>query len=194
VPVFRTQKRQHERYFRFGVQAMNPETSDPAFHERLSILIGNEKPYSWAKRVGIPSGTFARIWNEKTVPAGDHLRRIGDATGVSLDWLLRGYGPMRPVDAPPLLNTPDPRPILPPPADARLIGRLTEKILAVYKEMGAAIAVHQAAERAVQEHNRIISTGADPEDRYIQVGEAIAAIRQELQAAAADPASSKHQA
>ena len=69
---------------------MNSEIKNSAFRERLAELVGDDEPFVWAKRVGIPSGTFARIWNEGTIPKSEHLCRIAEAAGVSLDWLLLG--------------------------------------------------------------------------------------------------------
>ncbi|ADH85634.1 CI repressor [Desulfurivibrio alkaliphilus AHT 2] len=60
------------------------------FKERLGLVIGHEKPYAWAKRVGLSSATFARIWSNGSMPKTDTLLRIAAATGVSLDWLLTG--------------------------------------------------------------------------------------------------------
>lgn len=74
---------------------MSSELKDPEFHARLAELIGAEQPYGWAARVGISKGAFARIWNEGTVPGPDHLRRIREVTGASIDWLLTGEGPKR---------------------------------------------------------------------------------------------------
>jgi len=68
---------------------------DPAFRERLAIVIGNQAPFAWAARVGISKGAFARIWNRGTVPSAAHLRRIHEATGYSIDWLLTGSGPRK---------------------------------------------------------------------------------------------------
>lgn len=62
----------------------------PEFRNRLSLLIGEEDPFGWAKRVGIPSSTFDRIWNSGTTPKAPHLVRISEAAGVSIDWLLTG--------------------------------------------------------------------------------------------------------
>ncbi|MCW2248666.1 transcriptional regulator with XRE-family HTH domain [Azospirillum fermentarium] len=188
---------------------MNLETDASAFHARLEMLIGPEKPFAWAKRVGIPSGTFARIWKEKTIPTGDHLNRIADVTGVSLDWLLRGHGSMT-ID---IKNKSKDSQELPldkdvpseneyqsgsinnnSTTDARLMGRLVEKILLVYKEMGIGIAIHQATERAVKEHDRIILNSSDPDDRLTQVGEVTASLRQELRSLASSSESSKRRA
>ncbi len=71
---------------------MNGTTKKEAFHQRLSLLIGTEEPFRWAKRMGIPSATFARIWNNHDIPKHDHLCRIAQRCKVSLDWLLLGSG------------------------------------------------------------------------------------------------------
>ena len=63
---------------------------NPGFHSRLVQLIGDEQPFSWAKRMGISKGAFSRIWNEGSVPGSEHLVGIKNRTGVSLDWLLTG--------------------------------------------------------------------------------------------------------
>lgn len=71
---------------------MNSENGE-SFHRRLAELIGGEKPFEWAKRCGIPSGTFSRIWTEKTIPKSEHIIRISEFTGATIDWLLLGLGP-----------------------------------------------------------------------------------------------------
>lgn len=65
----------------------------PNFRERLAELVGNKEPFLWAKNVGIPGSTFDRIWNEGTIPKSDHLIRISEQCGISLNWLLMGVGP-----------------------------------------------------------------------------------------------------
>ena len=72
---------------------MNSETGIGGFHNRLAELVGEENPFTWAGRIGIPSGTFDRIWNGKSVPKAAHLCRIAEATGTTVDWLLRGKQP-----------------------------------------------------------------------------------------------------
>ena len=74
---------------------MSIELKDPQFHSRLSAIIGKESPFAWAERIGIPKGTFHRVWKEGTVPGPDHLRRIAEKTGFTVDWLLTGEGPMK---------------------------------------------------------------------------------------------------
>lgn len=73
-----------------GAAGRRARLRDPQFHARLRRLIGRERPYAWADRVGISKGAFTRIWREGSVPTSELLHRIRRATGVSLDWLLTG--------------------------------------------------------------------------------------------------------
>ncbi len=65
---------------------------NPEFHARLMEIIGDEKPYRWAGKVGISKGAFDRILNEGTLPSSRSLARINEATKVSVNWLLTGKG------------------------------------------------------------------------------------------------------
>ena len=60
------------------------------FRSRLTELIGHQKPFEWAKSVGIPSSTFDRIWNHSAIPKAQYLLAISQACNVSVDWLLKG--------------------------------------------------------------------------------------------------------
>jgi len=57
---------------------------------RLAKLIGEQKPFEWAKAIGIPSSTFDRVWNHEATPRPEHLLKISRRCGVSIDWLLTG--------------------------------------------------------------------------------------------------------
>lgn len=78
---------------------MNSEMRSDGFLPRLQQLIGDEKPYPWAGRIGLSQATFNRIWKEGVIPKGDSLLLIAEKTGVSIDWLLTGKGEMRRADA-----------------------------------------------------------------------------------------------
>jgi len=73
---------------------------DTGFASRLRTLIGGEKPYAWAARVGLSKGVFTGIWRTGSTPRPKTLEKIRAATGVSIDWLLRGEGAPFPADAP----------------------------------------------------------------------------------------------
>ncbi|MGE4406086.1 S24 family peptidase [Pseudomonas sp.] len=73
----------------------NYEIKNEGFRRRLEELIGEEKPFPWAQRIGITPGVFNRMWNEGVAPKADTLEKIAETTGVSIDWLLMGRGPKR---------------------------------------------------------------------------------------------------
>lgn len=66
------------------------DLQNPEFHARLALLIGDEKPFAWAKSVGISKGAFTRVWNLGTIPGAEALLKIQKKTGCSIDWLLTG--------------------------------------------------------------------------------------------------------
>ena len=61
--------------------------------ERIDVLIGKEKPFRWASKVGVPKSGFSRIWGEPgSIPQQKTYDRIVEATGCSRDWLVYGIG------------------------------------------------------------------------------------------------------
>ncbi len=83
---------------------MNAATRNDAFHQRLTLLIGTQEPFRWAKQIGIPAATFDRIWNKHDIPKHDHLCRIAKACGVSVDWQLTGESAQTRYGAVPLIG------------------------------------------------------------------------------------------
>ena len=50
----------------------------------------DDKPYTWARKVGIEKGLFQYYWQKGKIPTYDNLLKIQGYTGCSLDWLLTG--------------------------------------------------------------------------------------------------------
>ena len=75
------------------MSSSEPSCSD--FRSRLERVIGKEKPFAWANRIGVPRSTFSRMWNDGVAPKAETLLAVSVATGLSIDWLLTGEGPMR---------------------------------------------------------------------------------------------------
>lgn len=61
-----------------------------AFRDRLKLLMKGEKPYTWARKVGIDKGLFQYYWQKNKIPTYENLLKIQRYTGCSLDWLLTG--------------------------------------------------------------------------------------------------------
>ena len=74
---------------------MNSEISSAGFVGRLKLLIGMDKPYPWAAKIGISQATFNRMWKDGIPPKADILLLISEKTGCSIDWLLTGRGAMK---------------------------------------------------------------------------------------------------
>ena len=60
------------------------------FKDRLALLMKGEKPYTWARKVGIEKELFQYYWQKGNIPTYENLIKIHDYTGCSLDWLLMG--------------------------------------------------------------------------------------------------------
>jgi phage repressor protein C with HTH and peptisase S24 domain len=77
-----------------------------SFKDRLESLMQGEKPYRWARRVGIKKGVFQYYWERGGKPSADNLLKIQQYTGCSLEWLVTGkdrYSP-KGVDRPSLVR------------------------------------------------------------------------------------------
>lgn len=61
-----------------------------SFRDRLQLLMKGEKPYTWARKVGIEKGLFQYYWQKGKIPTYDNLIKIQNYSGCSLDWLLTG--------------------------------------------------------------------------------------------------------
>ncbi|MEG9884662.1 MAG: helix-turn-helix transcriptional regulator [Hyphomicrobiales bacterium] len=65
-------------------------------------------------------------------------------------------------------------------ADPELIGLLTERVMKAYEECGAKITPRQAAELAIQAHDRIIDETEDRNDRFVRADEYVPELRRRL--------------
>ncbi|MBF0192869.1 MAG: helix-turn-helix domain-containing protein, partial [Magnetococcales bacterium] len=73
---------------------MNHKQAIPGFTQRLLSLIGDDPPYTWAIRMGIPKATMHGLLRQAS-PSTATLLRIAEGTDVSVTWLLTGRGPER---------------------------------------------------------------------------------------------------
>lgn len=72
---------------------MKTSQEDNGFRQRLSLVLGRNKPYAWARKIGLPPATFDRIWQQGGLPRAETLLLIARKTGVDLHWLLTGHRP-----------------------------------------------------------------------------------------------------
>ena len=72
---------------------MENSLQQPDFRQRLELLIGAEKPYAWAARMGINKGSFTNMWYKGGVPRLATAQKIASSSGCRLEWLLHGEEP-----------------------------------------------------------------------------------------------------
>jgi len=60
------------------------------FRDRLKLLMKEDRPYTWARKVGIEKGLFQYYWQKGKIPTYENLLKIQNFAGCSLDWLLTG--------------------------------------------------------------------------------------------------------
>lgn len=60
--------------------------------ERLEFVIGKERPYAFATRIGLGKSTLAGILNNGACPQTSTLIKIAMNTNISINWLLTGKG------------------------------------------------------------------------------------------------------
>lgn len=65
------------------------------FNKRLKHLVdklAGGKHTVFAKKCGIPPGTFQAYIDSETIPKGEQLLKIGSVYRINLNWLLMGEG------------------------------------------------------------------------------------------------------
>lgn len=60
------------------------------FKDRLKILIGDQRPYTFSKKVGIEKGLFQYYWQKGKIPTYKQLEKLCDYTGCTMEWILTG--------------------------------------------------------------------------------------------------------
>jgi len=67
--------------------------------------MNGERPYTWARKVGIEKGLFQYYWQKGKVPTYENLLKIKRHSGCSLDWLLTGKAiDVDQMESPPAVN------------------------------------------------------------------------------------------
>ncbi len=69
---------------------MSKKIKKQTFKDRLILLMGDERPYTWSKHVGIEKGLFQYYWQKGKVPTYENLLKIANYSGCSIHWLLTG--------------------------------------------------------------------------------------------------------
>lgn len=69
---------------------MVTQSSKRHFRDRLKILMGKERPYTFAKKVGIEKGLFQYYWQKGKIPTYKQIEKLCDYSGCTMEWILTG--------------------------------------------------------------------------------------------------------
>ncbi len=150
-----------------------------AFVERLKMAIGHESARSFALRIGLSPTAVAQYLSGKSEPTRPSIIALAKGADVSVEWLATGRDQIRPSPPLPILSDISPPPI-PMVADPQLMGRLTDGIFAVYKDMSQAITPMHLGQKAAEMMNEILAASDGPEDYAGMVKLRLAQLRQQL--------------
>jgi|GEM_PF-2770961 len=140
---------------------------------------------------GIAKQTVSHWINGRGEPQISNAAKLAAAAGVRLEWLATGVGPMRAGEGGEGADAGDaesvPAAVAPAPAtDHRLMGRLIDGLMALYKEIGQRLPPCALGELAGQMHDDIVSATADPEERLSMVKLVVAQHRRQALQATVD--------
>ena len=141
----------------------------------------------FAERLNVPKSTLANWERGDRFPPPEILERLPALTGVSLDWLITGKGPMRPESA---AGTSWALPTI----DAVLMGRLFEGVGNVYKEEGARIGPRDQGVVVARLYAELVSTYDTTEERLVALKLQLEQLRRDLRTPPVAVADSKRSA
>lgn len=126
---------------------MSPENGNRGFRDRLAERIGDEEPFRWARRVGVPTTTFGRVWNDGKIPKTATAAKMAAALGVSLDWLLTGAGD---ADAPDIARVIH-------HADEDLMSQIGVLVGRVHRDAGVSLPPAQLFRLTTRKYNEVMA-------------------------------------
>ncbi|MEW6124140.1 MAG: helix-turn-helix transcriptional regulator [Pseudomonadota bacterium] len=136
-----------------------------------------------ARRTGIARASLENYFKGRE-PQASKLAAIANAAGVSLDWLIAGKTAETNVEGPP--------PVQSTTIDVELLGRLTDAISRLYKDLGVSLAPVDLGRLAGERYSDIAAATTDPDEQRAMIKLVVQQLRKDIQAAAAKPGTGKH--
>lgn len=165
---------------------MSAETGTSDIRSRLRSRIGtDEEPFRWARRAGIPTTTFGRVWNDGQIPKAATAAKMAAALGVSIDWLLTGKG--EPEGSPP-------NEVRVHLADEDLMSKIGELVANVHREMGISLPQAQLFRVVARKHNEVMAAQPGEGELPVMLKLLETQLRAELKEARSEPGTGKRSA
>jgi len=152
-----------------------PKPSGLAAHEqielgnRIRVLVKAVGTQAEAARVAeVTPRQLSRFMSGQNAPSALPLARLAAKTGISLDWVMSGDGPMtRPLSG---IRATDPE----------LLGRVVDGIAKVYEDANVRLPDIDLGRIAATEYDVIVASASDASERRLGVKMSIERIRQRL--------------
>lgn len=136
-----------------------------------------------ARRSGISRRTLENYFKGRE-PQASQLASIAKAAGVTLDWLITGVEPPR--------QAPQEGRITIGALDIELMGRVTDAIARLYKDMGASLAPVDLGRMAGERYSEIAAATSDPDEQRAMIKLVVQQLKRDIQAATTEPGTGKH--
>lgn len=135
-----------------------------------------------AAATGTARRTLGNYLSGRNEPKLSFLLAVSSVGNVSLDWLIRGVEP----------EAGSSEPATTAEIDIELMGRVTDAIARLYKEMGASLAPVDLGRMAGERYSEIAAATADPDEQRAMIKLVVQQLKRDIQAAAAEPGTGKH--
>ena len=170
----------------------NPET----FAERLRLILGAEESISALARKSGMGDSLLHRYLAGSEPGVDKVVRIAQATGVRLEWLAMGQGPMRTGEmAESLAPAPEsPPPPVPPVLDHDFGGEVCAAVLDLYRAENARLSTARIIAIAFEKYEDIVTAADSPEERQAMLKLVLSQLRRDLRSGATATAQGKRSA
>lgn len=166
---------------------MKSDQQEDGFPYRLRLALGTESVNGFASKCGFAESSV-RQYLSGSIPGIDKAAIMAKRLNVTLDWLITGHGPMRPI-APTTMDSPEPQATLTPsavterqPLDEDLHASIADGISMVYRDANARLSPADLGRLSARMHGELIDLYDDPADRAVGLKALLRQLQRDLQA------------
>lgn len=151
-----------------------PESLSQRIRRAVELAGGGDEV---ARRAGIPRRTLGNYLAARNEPKASVIAQLSMATGVKIEWLVTGEGPMQPGEGPPPAAASTPVATV---IDEDLMARVAEGIADVYQTENARIAALLLVRLATRMYADLVAVCDTPEERLAGLRMALQQLRRDL--------------
>ena len=165
---------------------MKTDHNHDTIAHRIKMLVGDGSVSAFASKCGLLEGSI-RQYLAGSVPGTDKLVAMARGSGVRIEWLATGEGPMRSGEA-------APAPARSSGIDRDLLAQVHKGIAEVYRSENARISADPLADEVARIYDELVETYSSPEKRLVGLDYALNQLRRQLRAPSAPGSTNSKQA